>query len=228
MTKPTKWVCTQRRLRSAWASAQSDQSSLSTWRNPSLIRVFTVRMKKPWALSYPLSAQRRLWSDWADAQADLSFRWTHSHIVGFVTRRLSWYAWLKCSENFNGWNESCCCVGSFMALWHFSGHFGCGQLTYPHCSWASLLGSLPVVSAHSFDSNWQLPFLNQQKGENGHRNYFMTNLLEKNVAGLEDGTRDRPHTRRMRIRLSYCARLWNASKNVRNASFYTRILESQS
>ena len=30
MTKPTKWLCTQRRLRSAWASAQSDQSSLCT------------------------------------------------------------------------------------------------------------------------------------------------------------------------------------------------------
>ena len=26
MTKPTNWVCAQRRLRSAWASAQSDQS----------------------------------------------------------------------------------------------------------------------------------------------------------------------------------------------------------
>ena len=26
MTKPTKWVCAQRRLSSAWASAQSDQS----------------------------------------------------------------------------------------------------------------------------------------------------------------------------------------------------------
>ena len=26
MSKPTKWVCAQRRLRSAWASAQSDQS----------------------------------------------------------------------------------------------------------------------------------------------------------------------------------------------------------
>ena len=26
MTKPTNWLCTQRRLRSAWASAQSDQS----------------------------------------------------------------------------------------------------------------------------------------------------------------------------------------------------------
>ena len=26
MTKPTKWLCAQRRLRSAWASAQSDRS----------------------------------------------------------------------------------------------------------------------------------------------------------------------------------------------------------
>ena len=30
MTKPTKWVCPQRRLRSAWPSAQSDQSLLCT------------------------------------------------------------------------------------------------------------------------------------------------------------------------------------------------------
>ena len=34
ITKPTKWVCAQPRLRSAWASAQSDQEfSLSAWRN---------------------------------------------------------------------------------------------------------------------------------------------------------------------------------------------------
>ena len=56
---------------------------------PSRIRVFAVRMKKAWVLSYPLSAQRRLWSDWADAQADLSLCWAHSHFVGFVMR------WLK-------------------------------------------------------------------------------------------------------------------------------------
>ena len=55
---------------------------------PSLIRVFAVRMKKTWILSYPLGAQRRLWSDWADAQADLSLRWKHSHFIGFVMRRL--------------------------------------------------------------------------------------------------------------------------------------------
>ena len=41
----------------------------------------------------------------------------------------------------------------FMALRHISGHFGRGQLTYPHRFWASLLGSLPVLSAHSFTSN---------------------------------------------------------------------------
>ena len=52
---------------------------------PSLIRVFAVRMKKGWILSYPLNAQWRLWSYWADAQADLSLRCAHSHIVG-----LSW------------------------------------------------------------------------------------------------------------------------------------------
>ena len=57
---------------------------------PSLIRVFAVRMKKAWVLSYPVSVQRRLWSDWADAQADLSLRWAQSHFVGFVTR------WLIC------------------------------------------------------------------------------------------------------------------------------------
>ena len=43
---------------------------------PSLIRVFDVRIKKSWVLSYPLSALRRLWSVWV-----------HTHFVGFV---MSW------------------------------------------------------------------------------------------------------------------------------------------
>ena len=37
-----------------------------------------------------------------------------------------------------------------IALQHILGNFGHGQLPLPHCSWASLLGSLPVLSAHSF------------------------------------------------------------------------------
>ena len=64
MTKPTN-----RRLRSAWAS--------------SLFRVFTVRMKNHWVLSYPLSALRRLWSDWVDAQAVLSLHWIHRSFCWF-------------------------------------------------------------------------------------------------------------------------------------------------
>ena len=81
MTKPTKWLCAQRRLRSAWASAQSDQS----------LRCPHLGPKKAWVLSYPISVQRRLWSDWADAQADLSLCWAHSYFVGFDKSRLkSW------------------------------------------------------------------------------------------------------------------------------------------
>ena len=79
----------------SWQNQQSEcvpsQDSDQPGHPPSLIRVFAVRMKKAWILSYLLSAQRRLWSDWADAQADLSLRWAHSHIVDFVTRRLKWF-----------------------------------------------------------------------------------------------------------------------------------------
>ena len=63
MTKPTKWVCAQRRLRSAWVFAVHSMAKLSS------------------------CGQRRLWSDWADAEADLTLRWAHSHFVGFV---MSW------------------------------------------------------------------------------------------------------------------------------------------
>ena len=84
MTKPTKWLCAKRRLRSAWTSAQSDQS----------LRYLQIQ-------SYPLSAQRRLWSDWADAQADLSLRWAHSHFVGFV---MSWLIWRTNYQNWEFYN----------------------------------------------------------------------------------------------------------------------------
>ena len=87
MIKPTSCMCAQWRLRSAWASAQSDQSLLSAWRKLGSLA---------WVLSYPMSAQRRFWSDWVDAQADLSLRWTDSHFVGFVMLRL-----ISCWQDFN-------------------------------------------------------------------------------------------------------------------------------
>ena len=79
------WAATWQNQQNECAPSQhSDQPG----HPPSLIRVFAVRMKKAWVLSYPLSGQQRLWSDWADAQADLSLRWAHSHFVGFVMLRL--------------------------------------------------------------------------------------------------------------------------------------------
>ena len=63
-------LCAQRKLRSAWASAQSDQR-------------LCCPCEETWALNYLLSAQWRLWSDWADAQADLSLCWEHMSFCWF-------------------------------------------------------------------------------------------------------------------------------------------------
>ena len=71
----------QRRLISAWASALSDQSSMST---SSLSALWVAK-----DLTF-LHADGRLWSDWAgvwldwaDAQADLSLRWAHRPFCWF-------------------------------------------------------------------------------------------------------------------------------------------------
>ena len=85
ISRVTIWAMTWQNQQSEYApSEDSDQPG----HPPSLIRVFAVRMKKPWVLSYPLSAQWRLWSDWVDAQADLSLRWAHTHFVDFVMSQL--------------------------------------------------------------------------------------------------------------------------------------------
>ena len=62
-TKPTKCHVRQRGLRSAWASAKSDQSSLSAWRKLGSLATYWEHSKD--------------WSDWVDAQADLSLCWAH-------------------------------------------------------------------------------------------------------------------------------------------------------
>ena len=92
VVQETSWAAT-------WQNQQNDcapsEDSAQPGHPPSLIRVFDVRMKEAWVLSYPLSAQRRLWSDWADDQAGLSLRWAHTHFVGFVMSRLSWLYFLR-------------------------------------------------------------------------------------------------------------------------------------
>ena len=73
-------------------SDDSDQ----TGHPPSLIRVFAVRMKKPWLLSYPLSGQQRLLSDWVDTHVILLvlslFGSIISHLINnFYTRSFKWF-----------------------------------------------------------------------------------------------------------------------------------------
>ena len=69
MTNQQNGMCTHRRLGSAWASVQSDQSLLFAWRK--LVSL---------ASSYPFNAQRRLWSNWVDAQTDPTLSWAQSQI----------------------------------------------------------------------------------------------------------------------------------------------------
>ena len=80
MTKPTEWLCTQWRLRSAWAS---DQSLLCT----------------QWVakdLNF-LHADSEDWSDWADAQADLSLRWAHKPFCWFCHEAAQLFTYGKLS-----------------------------------------------------------------------------------------------------------------------------------
>ena len=82
----------------SWQNQQPSEDSDQPWHPPSLIRVFAVRLKKVWVLSYPLSAERRLWSDWADAQADLSLRWAHMPLCWFCHEVAHYYKWLRVKE----------------------------------------------------------------------------------------------------------------------------------
>ena len=63
-------ISTQRRLRSDWASAQSDQSLCCALNGYHRNLAFFMWTTKPW-------------SDWADDQADLSLRWAHMQFCGF-------------------------------------------------------------------------------------------------------------------------------------------------
>ena len=76
-------MCAQRRLRSAWASAQTDQ-----------------RLRCPHEESLgpllPIERTAKTRSDWADAQADLSLRWEHSNFVGFVMSGSNVFAETEC------------------------------------------------------------------------------------------------------------------------------------
>ena len=61
---------------------------------------------------------------------------------------------------------------------------------------------LTSTCSQSFTRNWQLPFLNQQKGENDCRKYFMMNVAESG----QDWTHNLMITSRTHIWLSHWSR----------------------
>ena len=93
-------LCAQRRLRSDWASAQSDQS---------LLCAQLVAMDPRF-----LHADGELWSDLADAQADLVFAGRTGHFVGFVLLRL-----IFCSLHTGSKTHVFVCPRVFLLLCHF-------------------------------------------------------------------------------------------------------------
>ena len=144
---------------------------------PSLVRVFDVRMKKPWVLSYHLSAQRRLWSDWAGAQAVLSLRWAHSHFVGFVMLRLIYYSYpVKWEAIWRrglivlGSNEPCSC---FQHIWT------------KHSCWTPdktrLSAELKHILKHGLESSFGVEFWNGVESWVASLEWTQLTLIKENV-----------------------------------------------
>ena len=90
-----------------------------------------------------------------------SYFFLYPSVLSFQFIHIYTYIHIRCQNSeISIFIHLCSCIfwllllcWCFTAFRHFSGHFGCGRLTYPLCSWASLRGSLTVLSAHSFASN---------------------------------------------------------------------------
>ena len=81
-------MCTQRRLRSAWASAQSDQSSLSTWRKLGSLATHWVHSKDSDQMIWVLTGS--------------------SHFVGFVVRQLILRCDTECDKILTEFSKHLC------------------------------------------------------------------------------------------------------------------------
>ena len=97
--KKTVWAATWQNQQCGCApSEDSDQPGHS----PSLIRVFAVRMKKPWVLSYPLSATAKTLirlggcPGWSESSMGAHSVCWFSHVVAHFGYR----AWILCGHKY--------------------------------------------------------------------------------------------------------------------------------
>ena len=93
VTKPTKWMCAQRSLRSAWASVQSDQSLRCPHEE-------SLDPKLPTECTAKALIRLGGCSGWFESSLG------HSHFVGFVMRRLIFIDILiALQRNFADWKR---------------------------------------------------------------------------------------------------------------------------
>ena len=127
-------------------------------------------MKKPCITGYPKCAQWRFFSDYANAQAGLFF-------TGCTFKGM--------------FSDIEACKAPFLVLRFYGPVNRMGSCWAPSVYLSTLLlgrlsppSSQPVYQycAYSFARNWQMPFLNQWKGENDRRKYFMIKSPRKYVA----------------------------------------------
>ena len=101
-----------------WQNQQKECGPSKDSDTPSLIRVFAVRMKKAWVLSYSLSAQRRrpVWSE--SSLGAHSFCW-FCHVTAQNNDVLIWLKKTSFQPRiFGGPNATCCYRFSFFPkLW---------------------------------------------------------------------------------------------------------------
>ena len=106
------WPKMKKMWASTWQNQQSEcapsEDSDHPGHPPSLLRVFAVRVKKTWVLSYPLSAQRRLirlggCPGWSESSLDAySFCW-FCHVAAHVyCSMVLMYEWIRI---FEFWHE---------------------------------------------------------------------------------------------------------------------------
>ena len=108
MTKQTKWLCVQRRLRSAWASAQSDQSL----RCP---RVETFRSQLPTGRTAKTLIRLGGCRDWTESSLGAhSFCW-FCHVVAHFLNACHPFRLSECMNAFCFWNK-------LERIWHERKH----------------------------------------------------------------------------------------------------------
>ena len=104
---------------------------------PILIRVFAVRMNKPWALSYPLSAQRKLWSDWAMTLFRLSRcpGWSVTHVILLTLSCCGSYLWRILQERLGPMRKTSHCLRYLNRLteWGADKSFNNAHFLYKFC-----------------------------------------------------------------------------------------------